>query len=92
VVGWKGIIKAAGQSEINGNTKVAGRRVMTEQDIKTKHIISMPRGWIRRKKGSIKAAYIDMERNCMYCNMERKHEGCFSIWKQRKHKAAGQPQ
>ena len=50
------------QSEINGNTNVAGRRVMTEQDIKTKHMITMPRGWIRRKKGSIKAACIDMER------------------------------
>jgi len=49
------------------------------QDIKTKHIITMPRGWIRRKKGSIKAVCIDME---------RKHERCFSIWKQRKHKAA----
>ena len=92
MVGWKGIIKAAGQSEINGNTKVAGRRVMTEQDVKTKHIITMPRGWIRRKKGSIEAACIDMERNCMYCNMERTHEGCFSIWKQGKRKAAGQPQ
>ena len=41
MVGWKGIIKAAGQSEINGNTKVAGRRVMTEQDIKTKQIITI---------------------------------------------------
>ena len=58
MVGWKGIIKAAGQSEINGNTKVAGRRVMIEQDIKTKHIITMPRGGIPRNKGNMKAACI----------------------------------
>ena len=58
MVGWKGIIKAAGQSEIKGNTKVAGRRVMTEQDIKTKHIITMRCGGIPRNKGNMKAACI----------------------------------
>ncbi len=58
MVGWKGIIKAAGQSEINGNTKVAGRRVTTEQDIKQKHIITMRRGGITRNKGNMKDACI----------------------------------